>query len=200
MESLEAFNRATFLLINGTPASPAWLVGAAIFIANNLIDYVPILLIGMWLSGHTQYRSVAIRAVVVTLLALGANQIIGLLWTHPRPSAIGLGHAFLYHVPDSSFPSDHVTVLSSVALTLLLGGLRSLGLLTVAVGVLVAWARIFVGVHFPLDMVGAAGVACIAYAIATPLWNAFGPRLTPLAVNAYRALLAWPIRRKWLRP
>lgn len=37
MNTLEAVNRAVFLLINGTTASPAWLVGMAMLIASYMI-------------------------------------------------------------------------------------------------------------------------------------------------------------------
>lgn len=199
METIEAFNQALFLLVNGTPATPTWLVGTALVFANYLIWLIPLLLAGMWLSGGDHYRMLAVRACLVALLALGANQLIGLAWSHPRPFAIGLGHAFLPHAPDSSFPSDHATVFASVALTLLIGRMRWLGGVTLVVGIAVAWARVFLGVHFPLDMIGAVAVACIAYAVIAPLWKMRGPAVTRLAVSLYRMLLAWPISRGWLQ-
>jgi undecaprenyl-diphosphatase len=112
---------------------------------------------------------------------------------------IGLGHTFLPHAPDSSFPSDHVTVLSGVALTLLLGGARRLGGLTVLAGAAVSWARVFLGVHFPLDMFGALVVACVTYALIAPLWHLAGSAVTRWTVVVYRKLLAWPINLGWLR-
>ena len=198
METIEALNRALFLIINGTPAMPVWLVSSALFAANYLIWLIPLLLTGMWLSGCNRQRELAICACLVALFALGANQLIGLVWSHPRPFAIGLGHAFLPHVADSSFPSDHATVFASVALTLLIGRMRWLGGITLVVGIAVAWARVFLGVHFPLDMIGAVAVACIAYAVIAPLWKMRGPAATRLAVSLYRTLLAWPISRGWL--
>jgi undecaprenyl-diphosphatase len=112
---------------------------------------------------------------------------------------LGLGHTFLPHAPDSSFPSDHVTVLSGMALTLLLGGARWLEVLTLLAGTAVAWARVFVGVHFPLDMLGAAAVTCLAYSLIAPLWHFAGSVVTRWAIVIYRQLLAWPIDRGWLR-
>jgi undecaprenyl-diphosphatase len=44
-------------------------------------------------------------------LFLLINQVIILLWQHPRPFVIGLGHTYLAHAADSSFPSDHLTLL-----------------------------------------------------------------------------------------
>jgi len=127
MEILEAFNQALYLRINGTTATPAWQVHAALLIADYLIGLIPLLLVGMWLSGDERRRELAIRGCLVAMLALGANQLIGLVWQHPRPFMIGLGHTFLPHAPDPSFPSDHCTVFSAIALTLLLGRMRWLG-------------------------------------------------------------------------
>lgn len=199
MTTLEAFNQALFLMVNGTAATPTWQVTAALLIADYLIWLVPLLLTGMWLSGDDRQRSVAVRACCVTMLALGVNQLIGLAWQHPRPFMIGLGHTFLPHAPDSSFPSDHATVFAGVSLTLLLGGLRRVGGLTLLIGIAVGWARVFLGVHFPLDMIGAVAVACAAYALTAPLWRLAGILVTHLAIALYRRLLARPIGLGWLR-
>src|SRR5260370_10835711 len=164
MNTLEAFNEALFLLINGTPATPAWLVGMAMLIADYVIYLIPLLLAGMWLWGSEAQRSLAIRACLVAMLGVGANQLIGLVWQHPRPFMIGLGHTFLPHAPDSSFPSDHATVFAGIALTLLLGGARWLGGLTLLAGVSVALARASLRAHFPLHMLGPAAAASLAYA------------------------------------
>jgi undecaprenyl-diphosphatase len=199
MNTLEAFNQALFLLINGTTATPGWEISAALLIADYVIYLIPVLLAGMWLWGNEAQRSLAIRASLVAMLGVGANQLIGLAWQHPRPFMIGLGHTFLPHTPDSSFPSDHATVFAGIALTLLLGGARWLGGLTLLAGVSVAWARVFVGVHFPLDMLGAAAIACVAYALIGPLWHLAGSAATGCAIDVYRKLLARPIKRGWLR-
>jgi undecaprenyl-diphosphatase len=200
METIEAFNSALFLMINGTPATPAWVVGTALVVANYLVWLVPLALIGMWLSGDNHRRAVAIRACAVAMVALGVNQLIGLVWQHARPFMIGLGHTFLAHTPDSSFPSDHATVFSAVALTLLANRSLWSGSAMLVAGVAVAWARVFLGVHFPLDMIGAAAVACIVYAAIAPLWPATGPVATRAAVRLYRTLFAPAIKIGWLRP
>lgn len=199
MNTLEAFNQALFLIIDATLATPPWLIRLATAVADDLIYLIPILLTGMWLSGGDARRNLAIRACIVTMAALGANQLIGLAWQHPRPFMIGLGNTFIAHAPDSSFPSDHATVFTGIAVTLLAGGMRILGGLTLLAGVAVAWARIFLGVHFPLDMLGAAAVACATYAVIVPLWRLAGDVVTRVVILMYRKLLARPIASGWLR-
>jgi len=198
MNSLEAFHQALFLMINATASTPVWQIDVARLIADYLIYLVPLSLVAIWLSGDERQRGIAVRACCVTLLALGINQIIGLVWQHPRPSMIGLGHTFLPHATDSSFPSDHGTVFASVALTLLSDGLRRYGLLTLLSGIAVAWARVFVGVHFPFDMAGAVAVACVAFLFIMPVWQLGGTVVMRWVLMLYRRLLAWPIDRGWL--
>jgi undecaprenyl-diphosphatase len=199
MDHIEALNRSLFLQINGGNGTPAWLIQVAIGIANDLIYLIPLLLLGMWLWGDNTRRSQAIKACLVTLIALGANQVIGIFWQHPRPFMIGLGHAWMAHVADSSFPSDHITVFSGIALTLLFGGEFRLAAIVLTTGFAVAWSRVFLGVHFPLDMVGAVVVAGLTYVVISPLWRKKGDTFTNLAEQLYRVVLARPIASGWVR-
>ncbi|MFM0727095.1 phosphatase PAP2 family protein [Paraburkholderia strydomiana] len=197
MNTLEAFNQTLFLAINATPSTSASLLDVARLIADYVIYLVPLSLTAMWLSGDAHRRETALHACCAALLALGINQVIGLLWPHPRPFVLGIGYTFLDHAPDSSFPSDHGTIFACVALTLLLNGVRRLGVAIVLAGLAVAWARVFVGVHFPLDMVGAVVVASVAICLLAPFWL-LGTSATRGLVAVYRRLLAWPIGRGWL--
>lgn len=113
---------------------------------------------------------------------------------------IALGRAWIPHVADSSFPSDHVTVLSGVGLTLLSGGAPGLAAATLLTALCVAWARVFLGVHFPLDMVGAVGIATLASLAVTPVWRRIGDSATRHVEQVYRRVLALPISWHWLRP
>lgn len=195
--TLEALNQAWFLRINAGPGTAPWSIDAARIVANDLAYLIPVLLSGMWLFGGIEGRSVALRAFLVAMLALGLNLIVGALWPHPRPFAMGLGQAWAPHVADSSFPSDHMTLFASIGLSLVLGRERLFGWLTLAMGLVVAWARIVLGLHFPLDMLGAVATACASYVLLSPPWQFAGESLTAMTEAAYRKFLAWPIDRGW---
>lgn len=198
--TIEAVNRAIFLRINAAPATPHWLEACALLIANYAIWIVPATLACMWLAADAERRETAVRATVVGFAALGVNQLIGMAWYHPRPFETGLGQTLLAHAADSSFPSDHVTLLSAVSFTFLYSGMRRLGLVMLAVDVAVAWSRIFVGVHFPFDMVGGAIVAWATYLLTAAIWRSWGSAFTQTCVAVYRKTFAWPIAQGWLRP
>ncbi|WP_348027929.1 phosphatase PAP2 family protein [Rhodoferax sp.] len=167
-------------------------------VGDFLIYLVPVILAWIWLTGGFRQRNLALKTFAVVMLAVGVNQLIALVWQHARPFVLGLGHAWIEHQPDSSFPSDHVTVLSGVGLTLLLGGAAGLAGFMLVCTVLVAWARVFLGVHFPLDMLGAVCVSGVTLALVTPLWHRFGALLTNASETLYRRVFAWPISNGWM--
>ena len=200
MNTLEALNAATFLRINADLNTPHWKIGAATFLADYLIYLIPLVFIGMWCWGKEMQRNLALKACLVALVALGMNQIIILLWPHPRPFMVGLGHSFMAHASDSSFPSDHATVFSAIGLTFIFNSVRSvIGWSILAAGVIVAWARIFLGVHFPLDMAGAVVVVCLVWAAIQPVWARVGNAITLQVEQIYRLVLAQPISHGWIR-
>ncbi len=193
---MEEFNQSLFLLINA-PAHPATaiLVLAKLF-AKYVILLMPLTLLVGWLRGSEGTRKLMLEAAISALLALLIAQIIGLVWPHPRPFMIGLGHQL---IADSSFPSDHATLMWSVGFSLLLHAeSRAAGALLAILGLPVAWARVYLGVHFPLDMAGAAVVA--AFSAWLCLYQArwiVEPAL-PWMTATYRRLFAPLIRRGWV--
>jgi len=199
MNQIEALNRDLFLRIYADAGAPAWLVHTATVVAEGLIYLIPLLLIAFWLQGGLARRSLALKACLVALFGVAANQAIGVLWTHPRPFMVGLGHAWIQHAADSSFPSDHMTVFAAVGLTLLFDDAAGWGAVTLLMGLGVAWSRVFLGVHFPLDMAGSLVTAGVAYAFVSPFWSKFAEACTVWIQQVYRAVLARPIAAGWLR-
>jgi undecaprenyl-diphosphatase len=200
MTPLETLNQAVFLRLNADLTTAAWKLNFAAAAADDLIYLIPLILVGLWCWGNESQRAVALKACVVTLVALGINQLLAIGWPHPRPLMMGLGHTFIAHAADSSFPSDHATVFAAIGLTLAFANIRSVaGWATLLLGVCVAWARIYLGVHFPLDMVGAVVVVSVVWLVIQPVWHRFGGWLTTQTVDIYRTLLAHPIARGWIR-
>jgi undecaprenyl-diphosphatase len=197
---VETLNRTLFLWLNA-PAHPdaPWLT-----LATTLADYgillVPALLAAGWLWGGARRRVVMLVATMAGLIGLSINQMIGLTWMHPRPFMIDLGHTFLAHASDSSFPSDHATLLWSVAFaTLRNRDLRPAGAALALFGVAVAWARIYLGVHFPLDMAGAAAVALASAWLAHTLARWYVSPAYRLAICLHRLTLRPLISLGWVR-
>lgn len=201
---LENLNLLWFSLLNADAGLHGWRLELAVFAAKWLILLVPIGLAGLWMNGQAAQREAAVRALAAACFALGVNALIGLGWYHDRPFVAGVGHTFLRHAPDSSFPSDHATIMFTVALVLAASrapAARRFGRSLLPLAVVVAWSRVFLGVHWPMDMLGAGAVAaCVALLFRSHLADDVCPMLTGAMEQLYRRLLATPISRGWLRP
>ena len=78
---------------------------------------------------------------------------------------------------------------------------RTLGLVLLPLSLLVAWSRVYLGVHRPKDMASALMVSLgFALLACTPLARAASGRILPALEGLYRRVLALPIGRGWLRP
>ena len=95
-------------------------------------------------------------------LTLCLAYLIRHIWYHPRPFVIDIGHTYLAHEANASFPSNHSSLLFAIAFGLLLTrGMRVYGLIILTLACIVGWARVYVGVHFPLDILGAILLALV---------------------------------------
>ncbi|EJK37092.1 phosphatase PAP2 family protein, partial [Klebsiella pneumoniae] len=100
---------------------------------------------------------------------------------------------------DDSFPSDHGTVSFTFALAFLFWHRLWSGALLMAIAAAIAWSRVYLGVHWPLDMVGGllAGMCgCLGAAL---IWHTFGPALYHQLQRLYRLCFSLPIRKGWVR-
>jgi undecaprenyl-diphosphatase len=197
---LEALNRSVFLMINAGAPAPEMLLIATI-LAEWVVAGVPLLLAGLWLWGTREDRTTVIAATFTILLSLACNELIRVLWPHPRPFMIGLGHTFIKHLPEASFPSDHATVFFSLGLCLMQASLPKTGGLIILLGALVAWSRVYLGVHFPLDIVGAMLVALLnSWLVIRKLARRpLAERLLDLLESVYERVFALLIAKEWVR-
>ncbi len=123
--------------------------------------------------------------------ALLINQLIGLVWYHPHPFEVGLGHTLLAHMPETSFPSDHATVFFSITLALLLRhGLKIWGAILIPFSLLLAWSRVWLGVHHPLDMPGALIIAITVILVFHRLLLAMSAWLNDIGETIFRRLFS----------
>ena len=108
-----------------------------------------------------------IRLGVAAVLATLATQALKRLFRRPRPSAGLSGFRALVENPDLySFPSGHTSAATAVAVAM--AGYGSLTMLLVALACGVGVSRVYLGAHYPADVVAGAVVG-LAAGIATQL-------------------------------
>lgn len=200
---METLNLWLFDLINATPASPPWLIQLAIFTAKDLIHIVPVLIVTLWLWGPRHQlnaqRHLVIRTAVALIISMLVARLLGETFPHQRPFAAGIGYNVLHHAANYSWPSDHGTVIFTFALAFLFWHRLWSGMVLFGVACAVAWSRIYVGIHWPLDMVGGLLVGLLACLSAQIIWNLCGVRLYQFLCRLYRFCFALPIRKGWVR-
>lgn len=152
---MEPLNQSLFLLINASHQPSIALLGLTKCLAEVPLYFVLLCLVILWLKDSLS-KKVVLNTCYVTSFALCVNVIIAHLWPHNRPFMDHVGMNFIRHAPDSSFPSDHITFLASTAFCLYWDKhYRLLGAVLLVLSLTTAWARVFSGVHYPLDILAA---------------------------------------------
>lgn len=184
-------NQALFLALNAPSQPPAWLVYAVAGLANSPVVLAPALLVALWVWGEPARRGALIAIAMSVVVAQGLNLALGLLWFDPRPFMIPLGHTLVAHSADNGFPSDHATLVWTLAAGLwLTGAAPRLGALTGLYGVAVAWSRIWLGVHFPEDMAMSAAVGLVVGFAARVAVSAINRTIFPMVDRVYESVIA----------
>jgi undecaprenyl-diphosphatase len=142
----------------------------------------------IWVGGERAVRFVALSALLAIVIALVVNGIVGAIAYSPRPFVIGLGHTLIDHRPNSSFPSNHATVFLAYAASLAIYGRRTLAGCFAALGLVVAWSRIYLGIHYPGDMLGAAMVSVVAAVLSASVMMRLGPMILERSEALYAGL------------
>lgn len=187
---IEQWNQAGFLAVNAGAHAPAFIISVARVLASWSIYLAPALFIVAWVRHDRALRFVLLDATLTAVIGLGIAQVVTAVWYHPRPFEIGLGRQLLDHAAEASFPSDHATLMFGLAMPLLLNSrTRRLGAVVLAFGFGVAWSRIYLGVHFPLDMIGAFGVAVLASLVVRVASPSLRRSVYPRLISVYEALL-----------
>lgn len=148
-----------FSLINGMANGNIFL-DAFMIIVSKAVPYIYILLLA-WLyvqgfrRGSIKLRGESFATGVLLVLCLIGSFILGSMFYENRPF---VDHPdailILNHAADASFPSDHAVGTMAIACGILFYN-WSLGTKLVYGSILVGVSRVFVGNHYPGDILGA---------------------------------------------
>jgi len=157
---MEEFNVSTFLLLNQYAGKNS-LLDALLICAAEIMPFVFILIIiYLYVDKNIERKKSSFNAGLSVLLGMLSSYVLSLFYYHPRPFVDKLGTQLIEHAPDSSFPSDHTTFIFSIAVMLLFNKTtRTIGMVLCGFSLVSGLSRVFAGVHFPLDILGAILVA-----------------------------------------
>ncbi len=150
-----------FILINSLAGKSIFLDRLFVF-----ISYAGIIIIIMLLL-LLRDKSIFVKGLIVMALVTVVDLILNFLFYRPRPFAEHEVTLLIPHSPDSSFPSGHAFRSFSLAQLLFFYN-RKLGVTAFIIAFLVGLSRVFVGVHYPSDVIagiviGIAGAYAVNY-------------------------------------
>ncbi|OYD09455.1 undecaprenyl-diphosphatase [Paludifilum halophilum] len=152
-----------FRLINGMAGESAFLDGIMIF----MTDYAPYLFALVLMAMSVDWTSAKRRiggwfTGVSLIIALGISYVIGQFWDRDRPFVtLEDVQVLVHHDADSGFPSDHTTAAFAIAFVLWNYN-KKLGGVMLILAALIGLSRLFVGHHYPTDVLAGVVVGWIA--------------------------------------
>ena len=173
---IEQLNFTLFHLINQYAGLNPVIDALGIFAAQYMPVIIILVLAILWILKGNSTRDVILYGIYASIIGLVINYVIGLVYFHPRPFMIGLGTQLFQYPAETSFPSDHTTFMVSIALIFLyFKETRVYGVILLILGLIGGLARVFSGVHFPLDILGSVVVSIISSLIIYQFKGDFNP-------------------------
>ncbi|AXI79959.1 phosphatase PAP2 family protein [Peterkaempfera bronchialis] len=171
--------------------APHWLDHAILLWSDYGLALFALLMLAAWWLGRRRGPAATAQALAVPLivvLAYSVNSVLKSLVAEDRPCR-SIPRAFTLETcpgaGDWSFPSNH-TVISFAAAAALLLVHRRLGAVAVLAALAMGASRVWIGVHYPHDVLAG---ALLGVAVAIPLTLA-ARRAAPLVARGRRTALA----------
>lgn len=175
LDSLQTLDRALFLAINNGLNTPIndWLIGGWTYLGETVVLAAVLVIVIVWLDRGDLRRDLGYAAVTFAVAML-VSRGLKLLIDRPRPLAdfaelIASGTVSVYVMFEPlrqlSMPSGHATLAFASAMALARLH-RRYAVLFLSAAALVALSRVYVGAHFPSDVLVGAAVG-VSVAVAT---------------------------------
>ncbi|OTG65861.1 phosphatase PAP2 family protein [Acinetobacter silvestris] len=197
--SLSELNLSLFNDINAPINASEWLINLAIFIANDTLYLMLLIFAYFWLRGSYVVKQQIIKAFIFTSTAIVIGEVISYFFYQPRPFVMQVGRTLIEHVPNASFPSTHMLIFSSIAFAYYFSSQRKLGVILMLLAWSVAWSRVYLGVHFPIDMLGAFFLAFAINVFGLKLWNTYQNIMMQWILSLHQTLFKIWIKKGYIK-
>lgn len=177
-------DEAVFLWLNGLVGKlPFFDRIVELVVSDYLVPVsLALALVGMWFAGgDTLARQKHQIGVFVALSAMAISSLavftINAAYFRPRPFVDHEVTRLFYAPTDSSFPSNPAAAAFAIAVAVWVVN-RRLGSLLLTAAAMYGFARVYAGVHYPLDIVAGALIAIVVTFLTFKIRDLLGPILT----------------------
>jgi undecaprenyl-diphosphatase len=144
-----------FQKINGLAGKAVCLDGLGIFFAEYFGYALVFILFLFLLKDCKKYWQLTAKALAAAIFARIIVELVRFVWEKPRPFLENNVNLLVSHEASGSFPSGHASFFFALGTVVFLHN-KKLGILFLTSSFLIGISRIFVGVHWPSDiLVGA---------------------------------------------
>lgn len=155
-------NVDVFRLINDMGKEYSSLNPGMIFIAEYLVYILALTTIIFWFTRNNSNRLMVVCASITFILSEILGKLAGKLHSNYNPFAeLPNVNQLIQKAIDNSFPSDHTILFFSFCITFWLFK-KGWGFIWVLLAFLVGISRIWVGVHYPADVLAGALISIIS--------------------------------------
>lgn len=197
--SLDQLNLYLFHILNVPDQASIWMINYASLIAHDLVYLFLLIFAIAWFRGSYEVKTGIIKAFIFTAITLLMSEVLSAILNTPRPFVMDIGRTLIEHAPTGSFPSNHMSIFSGIAFAYYFSPQRDLGRILIWTAWLVAWSRVYVGVHFPIDMLGAFLIAIIVNLAGLPLWWKYENQIMNFILGIHYWLFSPLIRMGWIK-
>lgn len=135
-----------------------------VFSAEYLVLLVPLTLGYLWLQGRKGRRDMFFSSAAV-VAGIGSTYILGLFYYHQPPQFQGF-ETLLTKELENAFPSQHTAAAFSIVWPLIYQERYRLSAVLLVAAALTGFARVYTGLHFPLDILGGIAASLLGFAAA----------------------------------
>lgn len=181
---LNPFDSTVYHIINGLAGHNHLFDDIMIFFAKDAIEIYAVFFLIAWFAlprKNIQNRHALVMAGLSGILALLINVVISHVWFRPRPFTVfpkGTFSELVAHSVDASFPSDHTAGSFGFAAGSWGQNTKGISYTFTIIAIIVMFSRVYVGVHYPTDVIGGMIVGIIASKV---MWK-FSRLLYPLTL------------------
>ncbi len=174
---IEEINQVLFTFINQYTGLSPFIDSIAVVAAQYMPIIFALWLIYLWIKKGNKHKNIVLYSLYAAILGLILNFVIKIFYFHPKPFMVPVWIPLFSVSAGTSFPSDQVTFMLSVALMMIyFKETRKSGIVLFILGITGGFVNIFSDVNFPLDIFGSVGIAIVS----TVIIYLFKEKLAPL--------------------